>query len=169
MIFEYDKMSWIGCTSNSRIFPFSDDEERKEEPHPEYILRFGGYMESSGKAAAAATIYKNRIAIRTEYMMVHAKDDPIEVGYHGLILGLNRVGSMNVDELRIESNEYQVIENMENGLRNHVKPVMRLHEYVESIAKRIPRVEYELINAETNKHVVNICKHAVEKEYANKN
>jgi len=168
-IFEYDNMSWIGCASNSRIFPFSDDEEQKEEPQPEYMIRFGGYMESNGKAAAAAIIYKNRIAIRTEYMMVTAKVDPIEVGYHGLILGLNRLGSMNVDELFIESNEYQVIEHMENGLRGHVKQVMRLHEYAESILKKFNRVEYELINAETNRRVIAICKHAVETEYANKN
>lgn len=151
------------------IFPFSDDEdEKKEEPQPEYMLRFGGYMESNGKAAAAATIYKNQIAIRTEYIMVNARVDPIEVGYHGLILGLNRLSSMNVDELCIESNEYQIIENMENGLRGHVKPVMRLHNYAESVVKRLNRVEYDVISADTNKRVITICKHAVEKEY-NKN
>ena len=162
-------MSWFGCTSNSRIFPFSDDDEGKEEPPPEYMLRFGGYMESTGKAAAGGTIYKNGIAIRTEYMMVTAKADPVEVGYHGLILGLNRLGSMNVSDLIIESNEYQVIENMETGLRGHVNPVMRLHNYAESVVKKFNHVEYELINAEANRKVISICKHAVENEYADKN
>jgi ribonuclease HI len=146
------------------VHPFFFEEE-KEEPETEYVLRFGGYLEPNGNGAAAATIYKNRNAIRTEYMMVNAKVDPVEVPYHGLILGLNRLVLMKITDVKIEGNDYQVIENMEAGLRGHIKPVMRLHTYAESVAKQIPRIEYELINAHDNARVILICRHAVEKEY----
>jgi hypothetical protein len=158
-------MSWLGCVNN-QIHPFfSKEDEEKEEVETEYVLRFGGYLGKNGNAAAAATIYKNRNAIRSEYIMVNVRVDPIEVAYHGIILGLNMSISMKIHDIKIEGNDYQVIENMENGLRGHTKTVMRLHNYAKSVTEKMKNIEYELINADTNRRIIEFCRNAVEKEF----
>lgn len=163
-------MSWFGCANNNRVFPFFVEEEKEEaDREAEYVVRVGGYMDPDGTAASAATIYKNRIAVRAEYMMLNVKTDPIEVGYHGLVLGLNLLISMKIREVKIEVNDNQLIENMENGLRGHTKPVMRLHAYAESCAKKVGKIEYDLIPQDANKHIISICRRAVEKECLSKN
>jgi ribonuclease HI len=164
-------MSWLGCVNN-QIHPFfskEDEDEEKEEVETEYVLRFGGYLGSNGNAAAAATIYKNRNAIRSEYIMVNVRVDPVEVAYHGVILGLNMLVAMKIQDIKIEGNDYQVIENMENELRGHTKPVMRLHNYAKSVTEKMKNIEYELINADTNRRIITICRNAVEKDYAYRN
>jgi ribonuclease HI len=134
------------------VRPFSD----------EYVLRFGGYMKSDGNAVAGAVIYKNGVEVWSKYMFVNVRLDPVEMSYHGLILGLKHLFVMNVVEVQVESDDYQVIENMEIGLRGHLRRVMRLHNYAESLSMQFTNINYEQIGENANRYIIQICKNIID-------
>jgi hypothetical protein len=145
------------------VHPFFDEEIKTEIEYTadEYVLRIAGYMDNNGSAAATAIIYKNQFAIWTKCMNVNVRTDPVEVLYHSLIVGLNHLLSMNVKQARIEGDDFQIIENMEEGLLYHVNRVMKLHLYAEELTKMFDEIEYEIISPNDNKRGKMICRNAV--------
>jgi len=125
-----------------------------------YTLNFSSYKNNDIKeiTVCLATLYKNDLAIRTEYKFIETTDSFIEGDLNGLFLGIKLAIKLKITNIIVKTSNISIINNINNKSEIKKYKILKLLKDIKNLKKTFSSIKYELISIEENSKVHNMSK-----------
>jgi len=159
----------IGNIGKSTRLIFNTNDTRSEEEQPAiYTLKFNGYIDGVN-CSSCAIIYKNENAIRCDHKFSYIdinsyqlEDAFVISDLQGLLLGVERLISMKIKNVVIETDTTLIINLMEEKVSSSCKSILHLCNKIKTLKKNFDRINYEIISRNKNQKCIELCKRAID-------
>lgn len=158
-----------------RLIFINFDNKKEEEENCIYRLKFNGYIDNVNKyidgvnCSSCAIIYKNGNAIRCDHQFSYIDtnnyklDDAFVISdLQGLLLGMERLISMKIKNVVIETDRNLIIDLMEEKVSSTCKSVLHLCKKIKTLKKNFDTTNYEIISRNKNQRCVELCKRVID-------